>query len=71
MESEFQPVLLGAGSQSLKHFCPSSTTTGIMSAIVNNKPDVPPQRYRKVVCDIQLNPGPHLGGRCWLERHNE
>ena len=33
-----------------------------MSAIVNNKPDVPPQRYRKVVCDTQLNPGPHIGG---------
>jgi hypothetical protein len=55
-----------------KQICPNSLSTGIMSGIVNNKPDVPPTRYRTVVSDIYGNSmGRTLGGHCWLERHNE
>jgi hypothetical protein len=31
--------------RSLKHFCPNPSVTGIMSVIVNNRPDVVPQRH--------------------------
>jgi hypothetical protein len=59
-----------------KHFCPKPLCAGIMSVIVNNRPDVVAWSQHQALPQgcmrhrLEFH-GPHPGGRCWLERHNE